>query len=546
MKLVYCLVRAAAGVVLPAGPFSLLVALACLPAGTAQGADTPRVEGQAPPGQEVLKNTRGGAFLVDASLKQQYDRLLSRVRTLQADLDAERIGGAEALSELKDLQAKLKRLRDEIEQKKVLVLPGKLHKQSETTTFDLGPQRLLFIAADNLRVEGWDGPQVKCVLERTVIAPDGAPVDEQLRGIKLVHRHGLAPNVVGKTPAERDADEQKFLASPEGQKMSDQQRESRHRVVREIAESYDRYRAFQGKEIDTLEIEGLTYQQGNRQLSFEIRSGNVQRVVGGEWQRYASLTVYVPACRCVALQGCTENLDVRGMHGDLVVSGAGDHSHDNDFRVSDLHGSLTARNAPLELIEAIHGNVDIQSTITAAPTGGSGNGEWIVAAPAPRVLKCRNVEGDLTAWVMRDELNLEAITGRIEVKNEFGKTTLAVGRGLADKRHRAISDSGRIEVRVAPAARGRLPICAMTNCGVVRYPEAAEEILHGTTYALKDNGGIMRTWGGALLAHGGPQPSLIHGLNQGDAIEHVVLGDDHSPGLFLLSRSGTVQILYQR
>jgi len=542
---VYRLIRANAGVVLRPGLFWLLVTLVYLPAGTARSADTPRVEGQAPPGQEVLKHTRGGVFFVDTSLKQQYDLLLSRVRALQADLEAERIGGAEALSELKDLQVKLKRLRDEIEQKKVLVLPGKFHKQSETITFDLGPARLLHIGADSLRVEGWDGPQVKCVLEKTVIAPDGAPVDEHLQGIRLRHRHGLAPELVGRTPAEEEADEQKFLSSPEGQQLNPQQRESRRQLIREIAQSHDRYRAFQGKEIDAVEIEGLTYQQGNRWIDFEIRSGNVPRVVGGEWQRYASLTVYVPAVRSVALGGGGENLDVRGVHGDLVVSGGGDPGHDNNFRVSDLHGSLTVYNAPLELIETIHGNVNIQSTITANPTTSLGNGERVVAAPAPRVLTCRNVEGDLTAWVMRDELNLEAMAGRIEVKNDFGKTTLAVGRALADKRHRIVSESGRVEIRIAPGGRGRSPLCAMTNCGVVRVPEAEEEVLHGTSYSLKDNSGIMRMWGGALLAHGGPSPSLIGALNQRDAIEHVVLGDDHSPALFLFSRSGTVQIRYQ-
>jgi hypothetical protein len=541
VKSVYRLVRVAVGMGLPAGRFWLLVALACLPAGTARSAETPHLEVQAPPGQEVLRHTRGGYFFVDTSLKQQYDHLLSRVRALQADLDAERISGAEALSELKNLQPKLKRLRDEIEQKKVLVSPGKLHKQSETTTFDLGPERLLCIGGDNLRVQGWNGPQVKCVLEKTVIAPDGAVVDEHLRGIRLRHRHGLAPELVGRTPAEDEADEQKFLASPGGQKLNPQQREFRQQLTREIAQSHERYRAFQGKEIDTVEVEGLTYQQGNRWIDFGISSGNGRRIEGGEWQRFASLTVYVPACRSVALGGGGEHLDVRGVHGDLVVSGGGDPGH-----VSDLHGSLTAFDAPLELIETIRGNVNIQSTITGALTTGLGNGERVVAPPAPRVLTCRNVEGDFTAWVMRDELNLVAIAGRIEVKNEFGRTTLSVGRALPDKRHRIVSESGRIEVRLAPGARGRLPLCAMTNCGVVRVPEEEEEILHSSSYSLKDNSGIMRMWGGVLLAHGGPSPSLIRVHNPRDRIEHVVLGDDHSPALFLFSRSGTVQILYQR
>ena len=430
----------------------------CLSSGEQRASDDiPQVEGEAPAGQEALKHTRAGAYFVDTSLKEQYNRLLSRTKSLQADLDAERIGGAEALRELGDLQTKLQQLRDEIEKKKVLVQPGKLHKQSETTTFDLGPARLLFIMADDIRVEGWDGTQVKCVLDKTVVAADDKPVDEHLQGIKLVHRHGLAPNVVGPTPAELEAHQREFLASPDGQKLNEQQREAMLQTHRTSADSYNVYRAFQGKEIDTLEIEGLTYEQGNRNLSFEIRSGGTVRVVGSESQRYASLTVYVPTCQAVALRGAGENLDVEGLHGDLVVEGQGDAGYGNNFRIRDLHGSLTVRNVPLEMIESIHGNVNILSTITNGPTyTGMRDGERILATPAPRVLTCRNVDGDLVAWVTRDELNLDTIAGRIDVNNEFGKTTLVVGRALAERPHRVVSESGRIEVHLAP---DRLGVC---------------------------------------------------------------------------------------
>jgi hypothetical protein len=539
MNLLHHAGHACARRIFPTPWLPILAVLAYLPAGPARSADTPPLIGQAPPGQEAIGRIRGGYFFVDASLKEEYNRLLSRVRTMQADLDDKRISGAEALQELGGLRAKLKRLRDEIEKKKVLVSFGKSHTQRETTTFDLGPERLLYIAADDLRVVGWDRPQVKCVLEKIVIAPDGAPVDDPLRGIKLRHRQGLAPELVGRTPAEEEADERKFLAGPEGRNFNAEQRESRQQLIREIAESHAPYRAFQGKPIDVVEIEGLTYQQGNRWIDFEIRSGNATRIMGGEWQRYASLTVYVPACRSVALGGCGEHLDVRGVHGDLVVCGGGGAG-----RIRDLYGSLAVYNVPLELIETIHGDVNLQSTITGGPTISLGNGERVVATPAPPVLTCRNVEGDLTVSVMRAELNLEAIAGRIDVKNDFGKTALTVGRPLADKRHRIVSESGRIEVRLAPAARDRMPLCAITNCGIVRVPEEAEEMLHSSSYALKDNSGIMRMWCGALLRHGGPAPSLMGAHHQRDAIEHVLLGDNLLPSLFLFSRSGTVQILY--
>ncbi len=68
------------------------------------------------------------------------------------------------------------------------------------------------------------------------------------------------------------------------------------------------------------------------------------------------------ACRSLALNGGEESLDVRSVHGDLVISGGGGAG-----RVRDLHGSLTVFNEPLEPSKSIHGNVSIQSTITANP-----------------------------------------------------------------------------------------------------------------------------------------------------------------------------------
>ena len=113
------------------------------------------VKADAPPGQVVLRHTPGGAYFVAAPLKKEYDRLLSRVQALQGDLDAERATGPDVLVELKDLQARLEKLRTEIDQKKVLVSPLKVHSQAEEMTFDLGPERLLVITADHVRVLGW-------------------------------------------------------------------------------------------------------------------------------------------------------------------------------------------------------------------------------------------------------------------------------------------------------------------------------------------------------------------------------------------------------
>jgi hypothetical protein len=545
----YRLAYARTGIISTLRPIWFLVALTCLLVGRARSVDVPQIEGEAPPGQDVLKFTQGGAFCVDKSLKEEYDRLVSRVRTLQADLDAERIGGGEALLELQDLQAKLNLLRNDIEKKKVLVSIGKIHKQSETTTFDLGPARLLVITADNIRVEGWDGPQVKCVLEKTVITPDDKPIDEHLQGLKLIHHHGIAPNVVGKTSAEQDADEQKFLASPDGQKLTEQQRESRRKLIGNIADSYNLYQTFQGKEIDTLEIEGLTYEQGNRPIVIGISSpGGGGRSLSSGWQRHVALTVYVPACQSVALRGCLENLDVQGIHGALAVTRGGSHDidYDGSFRIRDLHGSLLAENVPLDLVDSIRGNVNITCTLELVNTGTQyKSGERTMYTPPPRLLTCRKIDGDITTWFTRADLNLESIDGRIDVKNEFGKTTLVVGRALAVKAHRVVSESGRIEVRLAPGSLGTLPLCALTNCGTVRT-NAEQDVLKDTSFTVgRDDTGASRGWQGVK------SNSRSAGFNAGeflagiDRVAAVLQDRDRSPGLDLISRGGIVQIIYE-
>src|SRR5687767_4819961 len=151
----------------------------------------------APANSVVLEHTRGGAYFVSEPLKEEYDRLLSRVRALRAELDAGQVTGPQVLRELNELQPKLDRLRADIEKAKVLVSPLKVHEQAEEVTFDLGPERLLIVNGDHVRLRGWDGPGVKCVIDKTVLAPDDNPVDEHLRGLKVVHKHGAAPNVVG-------------------------------------------------------------------------------------------------------------------------------------------------------------------------------------------------------------------------------------------------------------------------------------------------------------------------------------------------------------
>lgn len=508
--------------------------------------DENRIDGKAPPNMAIVKRARGGVWFVAKDLKEQYDRLLDQARVLQSDLESKGLSAQEARQRIAGLRGELEKLRIEIERKKVLISPFKVHTQNETSLFDPGPEKLLVISADNIVVEGWDGPQVKCVLEKTVLAAGDKPVDGHLAGLKLIHKHGLAPEIVGQTDAEREAGEQKFLTSPDGKNLTPQQQASRSRLVREIADNYSAYRDFQGREFDTLEIQGLTYDQGNRQVTVGVDSPGGDGNLGSEWQRHASLTVYVPRCRAVALRGCLVNLDVHGLSASLTVTG--DESHDRDyegkFSIHGLQGSLTVKNAPLDVIDSVTGNVTIVSTIELANTGTQHeDGRRTSYTPPPRQLVCQEIAGDFTAWFSRVDLKLSGITGRIDVRNEFGDTTLVASQALADKAHRLLSDSGRIEISLRRNQFERLPLSALTNCGSVRT-NARQDVLEDTNFTTSSAGDrSRRDWRGFKTINRRDPLQIMAAVNRLDA---VLLGSERASGIDLISRSGTVVVTVEQ
>jgi hypothetical protein len=516
-----------------------------LTAGLLRADEITTAKGEAPRDHALVRHVRGGGYFVAKGLKEEYDRLLDQIKGLKADLATQRIGGADARIMLRRLQAQLDELRKNIEDQKVLVAL-KAVKQSETITFDPGPERLLIITADNIRVSGWDEPHVKCVLEKLVLAPDDKPVDDHLQGLKLSHKHGQAPNLVGSTPAEREAQERDFLASPDGMKLTAEQRTSRHRLVQQIAGSYAVYAEFQGKKIDTVEIEGLTFEDGNRQVTVDVASKGGSRIMGSDWQRHAALTVYVPRCQQIALRGCLAGVDVSDVHSSVVMTSDGSRNRDYNaaFRVRELYGSLVVDDAPLDLAEAVHGNLTITATSELVNSGSySEEDEHVLDSPPARELICRDVDGDLTGWFTRTDLVVSDVAGRIDVRNEFGDTRLSVRGPLTDKPHRVISEAGRIEVQLASGALGGLPLQALTNCGRVRTNLVAgggQDVSWTTTQSAD---GSRRNWYGInskTFRQGGDS------FNDIQRLDAVLSGTDRTSGLDLISRAGTVAVTIEK
>lgn len=533
-----------------------LLCLAVSPAAAALG-QLSEVEGTAPPDTVVLEHARGGAYFVAEPLKKAYDGLVARTRALEADLDADRLSGPEVLAELKGLQSKLAELRGEIDRKKVLVAPVKVHTQTAETTFDLGPERLLVVTADHVRVLGWDGPSVKCVLEKAVLAPDDKPVDEHLAGLRVDHKHGPAREVVGRSAAEVEADEQKFLATDDGKKLDAKRRENRRRFVGEIAASYAAYAAFQGTAVDTVEVAGLTHEGGNRQITVHVKSpGGGGASMGSDWQRHAMLTVYVPAgLKALAVRGCLGSLDVRGVRGPLLLTrdGSRDRDYNGTFAVRDVDGPLTVREAPLDVIEGVRGDVTIDSTTELVNTGTTHDaaaGTRTLYTPPPRALTIRGVAGDLTARFARADLTVEAVGGRVDVVNEFGNTTWnaakpsagdAGTKPLAAKPHRVLSGSGRAEVRLSAKAVGALPVQALTNCGTVKTnaPQAAlEDTSFGTAPGVGTD--TARDWRGLKSKPAGDRPGAF--LGAAERLGAVLAGGERSEGVDVISRGGMVRV----
>lgn len=519
----------------------LLVLGLCPPASISH-AQNRRVEGKAPPDHAILKSTRDGAYFVAKELKEEYDKLVAQVRTLRDELRNEQIGSADALTRMRLLQERLQALRTEIEARKVLVAPVKTHVQEEVTMFDLGPDRLLVITADNLNVEGWDGPGVKCVLEKTILAPDDEPVDDHLKGLKVVHDHGRALGIVGKTQAEWDVEEEAYLASPDGKKLDEAQRASRHKFVQEIADSYRIYRNLQGKQVDTIEVTGITGEQGNRQISVRVESPNGGAMLGGHWQRHAALTVYVPRCQSLVLRGCLVHLDVRDVEAPVIVTRSGSHDRDYDgtFGIHNVKGSLTVNNAPLDVIEGVQGDISIESTMELANTGTQHEGgQRHFYTPPPRQLVCRDITGDFSAWFSRVDLQLYRITGKIDVRNEFGDTFLAIDQPLVEASHRVFSQSGRVEVSMKPDSLGSLPVQVLTSCGSIRT-NTTQQMFDSTSFSTGSSpDGTGREWRGMKSRRKGDEQGM-HFFEGMERLNAVLTGAPRGPGFDVINRAGAV------
>jgi hypothetical protein len=509
----------------------------------AHAEDLLRLRAEAPGDQLIVGGKFGGYYYAAKPLKQEYDKLLLRVQSLRLEIVGGKISSQQAAGQVRELQNDLQRVRQLIETTKTFIAAGRISTKTETIEFELGPEGLLFLTGvPKVHLIGWDKPNVACVLEKTVVGDGDQPLDDHFAGIRLVHRHGAAKQEVGPSPEERRIDEEAFLASPDGKKLTPKQLKMRHGWMEKAFATQGYFRPFQSQAIDLLELEGLTYQQGNRQVSYAVMSRGGDGRGGTMWQRHAALTIYVPSCKAIGVRGGLDGLEVDGVKAPLTVRGDGDRDYDSHSYVKEHDGSLTIENIPLETIDGVQGNVSIT---VSADLGNSGTRHWdgqrAQYVELPASYNYRKIDGDFTALLLNVRLQLSEVSGRVDVTNEFGDTQFVVRTPLAAADHRVVSESGNITLQLAKDALENAPLIAVSECGTVRIAAGAPPLVDGNISYSPGSGLVLRrTYRGFATEGDAKSPSPR--FDRFQRIESVFTREGQTPGLDVISRSGTVQI----
>jgi hypothetical protein len=523
--------------------FAVLVAASMVPlCFRAQAQDSLEATGEAAPNQAIVGSALGGRYFAPKPLKESYDRLVSKVRSLEIEIREGRISGELATREVKLLQKELTKVREQIEREKSFVPAGKIHTKSDSMTFELGAGRTILILATKVRIVGWDRPEVKCVLDKTVLTPGDEPVEKHIEQIQIVHEHRLAPELVGKTPEELDAEETKYLASPEGQKLDPKQRDWRRRFLYERIGGQLIYYPLQGQPIDVLTLKGFSHQEGNRQITLKVQSPNGEGSHSSVWQRHADLTLYVPACNAIAVKGGLRGIDVTGVESALILRGDDDRDYQGQFKIKDLKGELTAEGVPLQSIESVQGNVDVRMTQYLGNSGTRhADGTRTSYVYVPERYTYKDIAGNFRGRFVRAVLELSGVDGQIDVENEYGQTRLVLEKPLFEVPHRIISHGGDIVVQSNERGYGRLPVLALTECGSVRVG-SSDRLFEGVAGSFSTSPPFERRgWRGFVRKIS--EESDVRFFEQLDRVKQVLAGEDRPAGLDLISRGGNIQLL---
>ena len=495
----------------------------------------------APLGTEAFETSFEGTWFVDRKLRVRYVELLANVSNVERRVRKGELSANAARDEIAKLRKALAEARKMIDESKTLVSAFKIAVREVEEKVELGSERLLVVTADRIKVVGWDKPFAQYVVVKKVLS-NGKPVDEHLDGIKVVHERRVAPDLVGKTDAEMKAWRDQFLTPKKGEVLNPEQLQARKDSWQRHFAHGERFQPFVGREVDTIHLEGLIYQEGNRQISYEMTSPEGGGQVGSHWQRNADVTLYVPKCTALLLRGCQLGADISGINGHLIMTSSGSQNRDYNgkFAIRNHTGQLTILNVPMDVVDKVDGSITIQCTTEMVNTGNRhSGGDWVMTTPSARRLTVSDVAGSLTAHFTRSDLHVEGVDGVLNIRNEFGDTFCTITKPLSEDNHRIVSQSGLVRVHVGSDVDVTLPLFAATNCGTAATNLSRNELDDLNVVFNSSTDGLRRSW--RSLHSKLPEGNFEARYALHQRPDDILFDRERSHGLDLLSVSGRVE-----
>jgi hypothetical protein len=464
-----------------------------------------------------FESDMSGSYFITKPLKQKYGNLLKRVGELRAEIDGARIDESQAQREITRLQSEIDETLREIEKTKLYIPGAQVENRAAAKNIPLGAQNLLLIDAENVEIQGGDGPEVKFVVKKTVLGEleKNQDLTADFDGIELVVRKSS------------------------GKEMFGFYKEAANRPDLKHQHEQFPFKPFLDHDFLFVTIKGLSYDEGNRPIKLELRNESGLVSVRSDWRRHAKLIVTIPRCRGVAVRGGLGGFRVRSLNSPLMVQGTGNRDYQARYQVTDLGGPLTASGIPIHDIDGVKGDVAILATEYIEDVATSHSADGVTMRPAPpHPSHYKGIEGNLRVNCCRADLTLVDIAGRVDVENEFGKTVWRSTRPIAAMDHRIVSQSGAIDVGFSPSALGKLRVALFTACGAVHLP-AGDQGFESKMYHGNIGDTTARSWNGFVSGDGDVQ-QLESSRYLFQRMPAALRGDHRSQGVDIISRAGTI------
>jgi hypothetical protein len=501
----------------------LVLAVAPASAGVAEEPASQKAKQAVAPGDAaIFAQDWTGAYFIARPLKEKYDSLQKRVAALRTDIRGAKIDSAMAHSQIAALQGELKDLLRQIDATKLYIPGAKIQTRIETTAIPIAEDDLLLIDCENIEIQGWNGPGIECVLEKTALDEDGTKFDADFAAIKLVTRKAAGNEFFGfyKEMASRPGEREKSLWNGF--------------VFKEYIDQHLSY----------VTVEGLTFQEGNRNISLVVRNERGDGSHSSQWRRHAKLKLRVPKCRLVGVRGALGGFRVQDLNTSLSVLGEGNRDYSTIYTVANLLGSFTADNIPIHRLDGIRGNVSVMNmAYEENRSGGFGPDGHTSRSESPKGSTFRDIHGDLTARFCRADLALEQIEGRIDLQNDFGNTDWSINKKLAQNQdHRILSQSGSIEIRLDDKALGDLKMSLFTECGILHLANGVGGF-KSLMFNSVEGDTVRRYWDAQVrtkMPEGQRDP--MEDFHTFQRVADALYGRPREPGVDVISRAGTITV----